>query len=265
MTARYAAMFERLSLRGESALIPFVTLGDPDRARSRDVLAAMVEQPIDGVELGVPFSDPVADGPVLQAAATRAVASGIRVRECLDLVHELRELAPHLPIGLLVYANTVTARGVARFYREAAAVGVDSVLVADLPLDEGGPFDVAAVAAGVSPIYVAAPNLSEARVAELARRTRGYTYVTSRPGVTGDDRHADGAALAGRIAALQRSAAPPAVVGFGISTPSDVRRACDAGARGVIVGSALVRRIHEDGTVPSSYLWELKAATAGVR
>ena len=263
MTDRYAAMFRRLEARGEGALIPFVTLGDPDLPGSRQSLEALVAHGIDAIELGTPFSDPVADGPVVQAAAARALAAGARVDDCLDLVRGIRERAPDLPIGLLVYANTVVARGIAAFYREAAAVGVDSVLVADLPLDEGSPFDVAAGASGVSPIYVAAPNLSEAQTRELARRTRGYTYVTSRSGVTGEHLGPDAPTLAHRIATLTRVGAPPAVVGFGISTPADVRGALAAGARGVIVGSALVRRIHDEGTVPVEYLRELKAATAG--
>lgn len=261
MTARYAAMFQRLHAQGEGALVPFVTLGDPDRHGSRRILETLVEQGIDALELGFPFSDPVADGPVVQAAATRALASGTSVTDCLDLVRDVRARAPELPIGLLVYANTVVARGIDAFYREAAAAGADSVLVADVPLDEGEPFDVAADASGVAPIYVAAPNLSSARAHELAHRTRGYTYVTSRPGVTGDHAWADATALAHRIDLLQQAGAPPAVVGFGISTPGDVRAAMGAGARGVIVGSALVRRIHAEGAVPTAYLRELKAAT----
>jgi tryptophan synthase alpha chain len=263
MSDRYAVMFERLASRGEGALIPFVTLGDPDLHTSRRLLEQLVDQPVDALELGFPFSDPVADGPVLQAAATRALAAGVRVSDCFALVHATRARAPNLPIGLLVYANTVVARGILRFYDEAAAAGVDSVLIADLPLDEGASFDAAAARSGVLPVYVAPPNISERRARELALRTGGYTYVTSRVGVTGDHTRADEDSLASRLGVLQRSGAPPAVVGFGIATPADVRLALDSGARGVIVGSALVRRLHAEGAVPAEYLWVLKAATVG--
>jgi tryptophan synthase alpha chain len=253
-------MFRRLAARGEVALIPFVTLGDPDAGTSRRILKTLVDLDVDALELGIPFSDPVADGPVLQAAARRALASGVRLTDCLDLVRCVRARAPDLPIGLLVYANTIAARGTATFYADVAAAGADSVLVADLPLDEGEPFERAAAAAHVAPIYIAPPNLSVERTAELARRTRGYTYVTSRPGVTGDLTVNDDVTLPLRIGALERAGASPAVVGFGISTPAHVRQAREAGARGVIVGSALVRRIN-DGRVPQAYLRELKEAT----
>lgn len=261
MSDRYATLFARLEPSGAAALIPFVTLGDPDLVGSARVLDALVDAGVDALELGIPFSDPVADGPVLQAAAARALAHGVRVSECFGLVRRARNRAPGMPIGLLVYANTVFARGIDAFYRDAAAAGVDSVLVADVPLDEGAPFDTAAAQAGIAPIYIAAPNLTPTRAAELAARTRGYTYVTSRPGVTGERGPRADVTLERRIAALRTAGAPPAVVGFGISTADDVRHAVAAGARGVIIGSALVQRIADEGSVPAGYLRDLVAAT----
>lgn len=261
MSDRYHTLFARLESHGAAALIPFVTLGDPDLVGSARILDDVVEAGVDALELGIPFSDPVADGPVLQAAATRALAQGVSVSDCFALVRRVRSRAPAIPIGLLVYANTVVARGIEPFYRDAADAGVDSVLVADVPLDEGAPFDAAAAQVGIAPIYIAAPNITAARTAELAGRTRGYTYVTSRPGVTGDRGPRGDVTLERRIAALGAAGAPPAVVGFGISTADDVRHAVAAGARGVIVGSALVQRIVDEGAVPVGYLRELVAAT----
>lgn len=266
MSDRYERRFEALAARDEGALIPFVTLGDPDPGTARAVLAALVEAGADGLELGLPFSDPVADGPVIQAAAVRALDAGTGVDDCWALIREVREAAPELPIGLLVYANLVVRPGPDRFYRKARTAGVDSVLVADLPLDEAGPFEAAARAAGIAPVFIAPPNAGPGRLARIAARTRGYTYVTSRAGVTGDDDRAR-ADLRQRLAALRALGAAPPVVGFGISTPLEVRAVLEAGAAGAIVGSAIVRRLAQAGAGADGlrairgFVAELKAAT----
>jgi tryptophan synthase alpha chain len=259
MADRYATMFARLAARGERALIPFITLGDPDLGASARTITDLVEAGADALELGIPFSDPVADGPVLQAASTRALANGLRLADCLAWLGRVRRAHPDIPIGLLVYANTVVHGGIDGFYARAAAAGVDSVLIADVPLLEGAPFERAAAQAGIAQVFVAPPNASAATLLHLAGRGQGYTYVTSRRGVTGthDSR---GESLALRIDQLRALGAPPPVVGFGIGTPEDVRAACEAGAAGVIVGSALVARLAA-GEEVSSYVRALKAPT----
>lgn len=264
---RYAAMFARLGAAGEGAFIPFLTLGDPAPAISAPLLEAVIDAGADALELGMPFSDPVADGPVIQAAATRALAAGTDVATCWRLVAGTRARHGDLPIGLLVYANLVVRRGLERFYREAADAGVDSVLVADVPLAEGAPFVAAASAAGVAPVLIVPPNVGPGRLAEIAAVSRGYSYVTSRGGVTGDDRQ-ETEDLRGRLQALIEAKAAPAVVGFGIATPGQVRSALDAGAAGVIAGSALVRRIEDHRDDPeravadvAALVRELKAAS----
>ncbi len=239
---RYAAMFDALARRGEGALVPFAVLGDPDRATSLAVLRALADAGADAVELGVPFSDPIADGPVIQAAAARALRSGTDAAECWGLVAELRASHPSLPIGVLTYANLVVRRGAHGFYAEAAAAGVDSVLVADVPMDEAGPFRAAAAAAGVAFVAMAPPNAPPRIVHAVAEAAQGYTYVVSRPGVTGAE-----AALrreaAPVIAALrERNAAPP-LLGFGVAKPAHVRQALALGAAGAISGSAVVARM----------------------
>lgn len=269
MNTRYDRMFAQLSARGEGAFIPFLTLGDPDLTTSARLLAALIAARADALELGLPFSDPVADGPVIQASARRALDAGVRMADCFALIATVRHAAPDLPIGLLVYANLVVRRGVGAFYREAAKAGVDSVLIADVPLAEAERFAEAAAAAGIAAVLIAPPNASPAHLAEIGRRSRGYTYVTSRDGVTGDDR-TPAADLRTRLAALRHAGAAPPVVGFGISTPTQVRSALAAGAQGVITGSALVRRIearleHPDQMVADleALATELKAATRG--
>ena len=245
--SRYAAMFAKLSAAGEGAFIPFAMLGDPDPAGSRAVLDALIAGGADALELGVPFSDPVADGPVIQAAAVRALAAGTRLGDCWRVVAAVRQDHPALPIGLLTYANIVAHRGLDRFYSEAAEAGVDSVLVADVPVSESGPFRDAAHAAGLEPVFIAPPNADPARLRLIAEQGRGYTYVVTREGVTGTDTtlRRDSSAL---LAELVRLGAAPGVLGFGIANPEQVRHGLAMGAQGVISGSAVVQRVaaHQD-------------------
>lgn len=239
---RYAATFAALATRGESAFIPFTMLGDPDPARCGAVLDALVDGGADALELGFPFSDPVADGPVIQAAGVRALAAGTVQEDCWALITAARSRVPDLPIGLLVYANLVVRRGMETFYRRAAESGVDSVLVADAPLLEIAPFQKVARAHGIATVLIAPPTADAARLERIAATTEGYTYVVTRAGVTGADEqlHEESAGL---IAALRKAGAPPPVLGFGIATPDHVRTASRLGASGAISGSAVVRQV----------------------
>ncbi|HEU0100100.1 MAG TPA: tryptophan synthase subunit alpha [Allosphingosinicella sp.] len=255
---RYAAMFERLGARGEAALGAFVMLGDPDLAASASVLDALVEGGADMIEVGIPFSDPVADGPVIQAAAVRALAAGTRTADCFKLLAEFRARHAQVPVGILTYANLVVARGRDAFYRSAREAGVDSVLVADVPLIEADPFLAAARSAGVAPVLIAAPNTPPDRLARIAAAGEGYTYCVARPGVTGAD--AEVRFEGDVIAALVAAGAPPPVLGFGISEPGHVRLALGAGAAGVISGSAIVDRLGRGEDV-RAFVGQLKAAT----
>ena len=258
--ARYGTMFRTLGERGEGAFIPFAMLGDPDPARSLAAIRLLVSAGADALELGLPFSDPMADGPVIQAAATRALARGVRRAHCWRIVASVRDEFPTLPIGLLVYANLVFHRGdPERFYADAAGAGVDSVVVADLPLIESRSSVAAARVHGIAPVFIAPPNVSSDRLAAIAAEGEGYTYVTSRGGVTGEDQRLRGDRNR-LIEELKALGAPPPVLGFGISTPAQVRAAMSAGAIGAISGSAIVRRIAEGGDV-AGFVREMKAAT----
>jgi tryptophan synthase alpha chain len=252
-------MFQRLRHSNEGAFIPFVMLGDPDLGRSLEVVRALVAGGADALELGLPFSDPVADGPVIQAASARALAAGVRRRDCWDIVGRVREDFPDLPIGLLVYANLVWHRDPDEFYSEARNAGVDSVLVADLPLFEAGPNCLAARRNGIAPVFIAPPNADDDRLRAIAAAGAAYTYVTSRHGVTGADGSLE-TNQAGTIATLIRFGAPPPVLGFGIATPDHVRAALRMGAAGAISGSAVVQLAAEGGDV-SRFVREMKAAT----
>ena len=236
--SRYAAMFERLAARREGAFGAFLMLGDPDLRTSAALLDALVEGGADIVEVGIPFSDPVADGPVIQAAAKRALDAGVRVGDCFDLIAGFRARHPQVPLGILTYANLVVARGRETFMADAAAAGTDSLLVADLPSIEAEPWTRAMEAAGIEPVLIAAANTPPEALHTIARLSKAYTYCVSRAGITGV--HAEARfdpALVGRV---RDSGAAPPVLGFGIARPEHVTEALRAGAAGVISGSAIV-------------------------
>jgi tryptophan synthase alpha chain len=238
--SRYRAMFERLQQRGEGAFGAFLMLGDPDLETSGSLLDALVDGGADMIEVGVPFTDPIADGPVIQAAANRALANGTRVEDCFRLLAEFRARHPSIPMGILTYANILAARGRLQFCLDAAAAGVDSLLVADVPVLEIEPYQEAARRAAIDLVMIAAPNTPGQTLTRIARLCSGYTYCVSRMGVTGLQ---DLPVLHHRetMAELARLGAPPPVLGFGIATPDHVREAISAGAAGVICGTAIVR------------------------
>jgi tryptophan synthase alpha chain len=232
--SRYAAMFERLD--GEGAFGAFVMLGDPDLKTSAALLDAVVEGGADMIEVGIPFSDPVADGPVIQAAAQRALCSGVHVCDCFDLIAAFRARHPQVPVGILTYANIVVAR--TGFMREAAEAGADSLLIADVPALEAEPYVRDMEQAGIEPVLIAAPNTPDPTLERIARLSRAYTYCVSRAGITGT--HAGGRFDSALVQRLCDFGAPPQVFGFGISRPEHVLGALSAGAKGVICGSAIV-------------------------
>lgn len=243
--SRYPEMFRRLSEQDEGAFVPFVMLGDPTAELSEAVIEALIEGGADALELGVPFSDPVADGPTIQRAHIRALEARVGLRESLQVVRRVRERHPDLPIGLLIYGNVPFAVGLEEFYRLCANSGVDSVLLPDVPVREGDAFSTAAHAAGVDPVYIAPPSASTSTLDGVARRSRGYVYAVSRVGVTGTERASSTVGLAESVARLRADAAAPVLLGFGISTPQQVAEAIAAGADGAISGSAIVRIIEE--------------------
>ena len=252
--SRYAQMFQRLN--GEGAFGAFLMLGDPDLETSATLLDAVVEGGADMIEVGIPFSDPVADGPVIQAAAQRALAAGVRVGDCFDLIRNFRARHPHVPVGILTYANIVVAR--TGFMRDAAEAGADSLLIADVPAIEAEPFVRDMEQAGIDPVLIAAANTPDATLERIAKLSRAYTYCVSRVGITGT--HAGGRFDSRLVERLCGLGAPPQVFGFGISQPEHVRAALRAGAKGVICGSAIVESAALGGDV-TALVRSLKGAT----
>lgn len=254
--SRYAAMFERLEAQREAAFGAFLMLGDPDRGRSAGLLDIVVDAGADMVEVGIPFSDPVADGPVIQAAGQRALAAGVKVDDCFELIAGFRCRHPEVPVGILTYANLVVARG--GFARDAAEAGADSLLIADVPSLEAEPFARQMAQAGIEPVLIAAANTPDVALARVASLSKAYTYCVSRVGITGT--HSEGAFDPALVGRLKQAGAPPPVFGFGISVPEHVRAAVAAGAAGVISGSAIVDCAARGGDV-AALVRSLKAAT----
>jgi tryptophan synthase alpha chain len=264
---RYEQMFDRLAADGTAAFVPFVVIGDPSLEASLGIIDALVDGGADALELGIPFSDPIADGPTIQAATVRALKGGVTPGACFKLLGQIRERHPAVPIGLLVYANLVVAGGEASFYKTVAEAGVDSVLVADVPVFEGAPFVQHGLDHGVYPVFIAPPNADEDLIARVAGMSKGYTYVVARPGVTGEQ-NTEQRFEEKVFDYLKKYNAPPGLLGFGISNPENVRAAIKAGAAGAISGSAVVRiiedRLDAPGSIPgalTTFVKEMKSAT----
>jgi tryptophan synthase alpha chain len=242
--SRITSAFEALRARGRRALIPFVMGGDPSIDATSSLLLRVAAAGADLLEIGVPFSDPIADGPTNQRAAQRALASGVGLRDLLSMIEAIR---PRLaqPLILLTYYNPVLQYGLEAFCREAPAAGVDGVVIPDLPPEEGDPLRAAAWPRGLDTIFLAAPTSTDERLARVAAASRGFIYCVSLTGVTGVR-----ASVAGDVGTLvrrlRRHSPLPVCVGFGVSTPEHARQVASV-ADGVIVGSAIVAMIEREG------------------
>lgn len=241
--SRYEKLFADLASRGEGAFVPFVMLGDPTPADSLEIIRTLVNAGADALELGVPFSDPVADGPTIQKSHLRALDNGATVEGSLKLIRQIRAEFPDLPLGMLIYGNVPFTRGLEPFYQEFKDAGADSILLPDVPVREGKPFIAAAKKAGIAPIFVAPAQASEATLEGVAAHSEGYIYAISRDGVTGTERESKTTGLKDVVANVTRFGGAPVLLGFGISTPQHVADAIAAGASGAITGSAITKII----------------------
>ena len=240
---RYETLFADLRDKHEGAFVPFFMLGDPSYEASLELIRAAVNAGADALEIGIPFSDPVADGPEIEKSHQRALRGGASLDKSMQQLRQIREEFPETPIGLLVYCNLAVSKGTTEFYQACAAAGADSILIPDVPTREGGPFVAAAQQAGISQIFIAPARADDDTLRAVSENSYGYIYALSRHGVTGADKEAESGGLDSVVDAIQRFDGPPVLLGFGISKPEHVRAALDAGAAGAITGSAITRII----------------------
>ncbi|MEJ0010063.1 MAG: tryptophan synthase subunit alpha [Alphaproteobacteria bacterium] len=241
MSARIRKTFARLKKEDRAAFIPFLMAGDPTLKKSAALMNALAESGADIIELGMPFSDPMADGPVIQEAGLRALKHGAGVRATLTLAAGFRELHPAVPLVLMGYLNPVERYGYEKFARDAGRAGVDGVILVDLPPEESAGVDALLKAQDIALIRLIAPTSIPSRLKLLAKGARGYLYYVSIAGITG----AAGAStqsIASALTAIRKETHLPVAVGFGVKTPQDVQALARI-ADGVIVGSALVKKI----------------------
>lgn len=243
--SRLHATFADLSGR-RPALVPFLMAGDPDAGACAALLDALPGAGADIVELGMPFADPMADGPAIQAAGQRALAAGAHMGQTLELARGFRARHADTPLVLMGYTNPVLRYGPDRFARDAAAAGADGLILVDLPPEESGAVDAAARAAGLDMIRLVAPTTPDARLPLILERAGGFVYYVSITGITGAAA-ADARAVAPHLARIRAATDLPIAVGFGVKTPDDARAMAQAGADAVVVGSALVTAAHEKG------------------
>ncbi|WP_296223148.1 tryptophan synthase subunit alpha [Ralstonia sp. UBA689] len=241
--SRIAQTFSQLSAQGRKGLIPFITAGDPSPEMTVDLMHALVKGGANVIELGVPFSDPMADGPVIQRASERALAHKVGLRNVLEYVRAFRTTDTTTPVVLMGYANPIERMGVDAFTKAAAEAGVDGVLVVDYPPEECEGFAKTMRAAGIDPIFLLAPTSTEARIAQIARVASGYIYYVSLKGVTGAAT-LDLDSVAARIPQIRQHARLPVGVGFGIRDAATAR-AISGVADAVVIGSRLVQLLEE--------------------
>ncbi len=238
---RLDAALRRVREQDRLALFPYLTAGYPDDLSCEELLMAAVESGADGLELGIPFSDPLADGVTLQRASYRALQRGATLGRALDLAHRLSARSD-VPLVFMSYLNPLLAYGFERFTREAAAAGVNGLIVPDVPVEEAEPFQTACSAAGIHYIYMLAPTSTLARIRAVAERASGFVYCVALVGVTGARSTISGD-LATFLGCVRQHVSLPLLVGFGVSRPEHVRTVREAGADAAVVASALVDQI----------------------
>jgi tryptophan synthase alpha chain len=261
--SRIAATFARLGAEGRKALIPYVTAGDPYADVTVELMLAMAQAGADVIELGVPFSDPMADGPVIQKASERALAKGITLTHVLEIVRDFRRQDDATPVVLMGYANPVERFGLTRFVAEAKAAGVDGVLIVDYPPEESEVFAAALKGQGLDPIFLLAPTSTDERVARIGQLASGYVYYVSLKGVTGAG-HLNTAAVAEAVPRIRTHVSVPVGVGFGIRDGVTARAVGDV-SDGVVIGSKLVELLEAQprdnvASAGAAFIHEIRAA-----
>jgi tryptophan synthase alpha chain len=255
--SRIAKKFDLLKREGRKAFIPYIMSGDPDIRKTTSLLSVLSDCGADIIELGVPFSDPLADGPTIQRAAERAISGGTTLAKVIEMVSSVRKRI-EVPIVLMTYYNPVFKYGEKRFIHDAVNAGVDGVIIPDLPPDEAGDFIRAARPNGLDTIFLLAPTSTEERIRLVTKNSTGFTYYVSMTGITGSVLKID-RSIKQMIRRIRSVSDMPVCVGFGISTPEEAKIVSSI-ADGVIIGSAIVRTMHESPSRLEKFLTDLRKA-----
>jgi len=259
----YKQVFSELKEQNRTALIPFFVIGDPDFDTSLAVIKASIDAGADILELGIPFSDPIADGPTIQKADIRALRAGMNVAKALELIRQVKQYKD-IPIGLLMYYNLVYQYGVEKFFNDFHEAGVNSVLIADLSIDDADEITGPAVSAGLDTVFMATPVTTPERMKLVASKTTGFIYTVSILGVTGSREKLSGT-VEGLVGKIKELTDLPVCVGFGISTSEHAAAVAKAGADGVIIGSKIVGLIESNLGDRDKIVAEVSAFLAGVK
>ena len=259
----YKQLFSELSILNRSALIPFFVVGDPDFDTSLAIVKTAVDAGADVLELGIAFSDPIADGPTIQKADIRARNSGMNVAKALEFIRKVRDYKD-VPIGLLMYYNLIYQYGTENFFKDCYQAGVNSVLVADLSIDDADEITSPAAKAGLDTVFMVTPNTNTNRIKLIASRTTGFIYAVSVFGVTGS-REELSDVVEGLVRKLKKETAVPICVGFGISKPEHAAAVASAGADGVIIGSKIVSLIESNLDDKEKMLAEISSFISDVK
>ncbi|OBX05585.1 tryptophan synthase subunit alpha [Gallibacterium genomosp. 3] len=244
--SRFNQLFAKLQQQNQGAFVPFVTLCDPTLDRSFEIICTLVDNGADALELGFPFSDPLLDGSVIQAANNRALSAGFSTDACFELLEKVRAKYPEIPISLLLCANLIYAKTLDGFYQRCQQVGIDAVLVADIPLFATADYLESAHKFNIQPVFICPPNANEKTIEGIAKTSQGYTYLVSRAGVTSAENQSHASNLEDLIQRLKAHNAPPILQGFGIAQPQQVKETLAAGTAGAISGSAVVKIIERN-------------------
>jgi tryptophan synthase alpha chain len=255
--SRIKNTFNRLKKKNEKALIPYIMAGDPDLAATKSIIVAMEMAGCDIIELGAPFSDPLADGPTIQKAALRSLHHHTSIKDVLGLVAEVRKES-RIPLIIMTYYNLIFHYGEERFVNDAAAAGLDGIILPDLPPEEAGTLIPLAKKAGLDTIFLLAPTSTDDRIKVVSKVSQGFIYYVSLTGVTGSHLGLQQAAIKESLLRIKEQTDKPVAVGFGIATADQAAQVAASGADGVIVGSALVKVIEENSGSP-----DLAAKAAG--
>jgi tryptophan synthase alpha chain len=245
---RIDAKFAALRAEGRKAFVAYVMAGDPDYDTSLELVRGLPGAGVDIIELGMPFTDPMADGPTIQLAGQRALAAGQTLQRTLDMARTLREIDDSTPIVMMGYYNPIYSRGVERFLKDAKAAGIDGLIVVDLPPEEDDELCIPAQAAGLNFIRLATPTTDDKRLPKVLENTSGFVYYVSITGITGAAA-ASAADVAPEVARIKAQTDLPVIVGFGIRTPDSAREIA-AVADGAVVGTAIVKQVEEGRPVP---------------